>query len=62
MCRTTHKLGSRAVPVELGSSGEDVSVMDVAGDRVAGCDPLAHLQLSGQVWGGGGAVAHLLIL
>lgn len=36
--------------------------MDLAGDRVAGCDSLAHLQLAGEVVGDLGPVPHLLIL
>lgn len=36
--------------------------MNVAGDRVASSDPLAHLELARQVRGGGGAIPHLLIL
>lgn len=43
----TQSWQNRCQPVVLGSSGEDVSIMDLAGDRVAGCDPLAHLQLAG---------------
>ena len=36
--------------------------MDLAGDRVAGCDSLAYLQLTRQVIRNLGAIAHLLIL
>lgn len=36
--------------------------MDLAGDRVAGCDSLAHLQLTRQVLRNVGAIANLLVL
>ena len=36
--------------------------MNLAGDRVAGCDSLAYLQLTWQVIRNLGAIAHLLIL
>ncbi len=36
--------------------------MDLAGNRVAGCDSLAYLQLARQVIRDLGAIAHLLIL
>lgn len=36
--------------------------MDLAGDRVAGCDSLPYLQLTRQVIRNLGTIAHLLIL
>lgn len=44
--QTAQPWRNRSQPVVLRSSGEDVSIMDLAGDRVAGCDSLAHLQLA----------------
>jgi hypothetical protein len=36
--------------------------MDLASNRMAGCDSLTYLQLAGQVIRNLGAIAHLLIL
>ena len=53
---------AHSLPVVLGCCSKDIPVMDLAGDRVAGCDSLAYLQLAWQVIRDLGAIAHLLIL